>query len=207
VTYAFSAADKEDALREVINLGMGAAGAALAETLGVFVRLSVPALEAIDGQDVVPLLAAARWGTRSVSVSRQAFYGGLSGEALVLFDEIGCRHLADLLGHEGDTSGNLAEEVLLELGNAMVGACINGIADRLKEVVSFAPPALVCDGAPLWQAFATSSFTGRRTLLVCIDFSIEERQFESRIAIFISEKSLARLDTAVEAFLTELMDG
>jgi chemotaxis protein CheC len=207
VTRVFSAADKEDALREVINLGMGAAGAALAETLGVFVRLSVPAVQSIDGGDVMAFLSAAQWDDRPVSMSRQAFYGGLCGEALVLFDEVGCRQLADLLGHEDDNNGHLAEEVLLELGNVMVGACINGVAERLKEVVSFAPPSLVCEGMPLLKAFAPGTFAGRRTLLVCIDFSIESRQFESRIAIFIAEKALARLDAAVEAFLSELMDA
>jgi chemotaxis protein CheC len=207
VTRAFSAADKEDALREVINLGMGAAGAALAEALGVFVRLSVPAVQSIDGGDVMAFLSAAQWGDRAVSMSRQAFYGGMSGEALVLFDATGCRQLADLLGHEDDTNRNLAEEVLLELGNVMVGACINGVAERLSEVVSFAPPSLVCEGLPLAEAFAPGIFAGRRTLLVCIDFYIESRQFDSRIAIFIAEKSLARLDVAVEAFLAEVTDG
>ncbi|MBC8133454.1 MAG: hypothetical protein H7X95_10780, partial [Deltaproteobacteria bacterium] len=44
----------------------------------------------------------------------------------------------------------------------------------------------------------------KRTLLVCIEFLIEERKFESRIAILISEKSIPTLDLSIEKLLADL---
>ena len=44
VTVALLSVDKRDALQELVNIGMGAAGAALAKALGAFVQLAVPGL-------------------------------------------------------------------------------------------------------------------------------------------------------------------
>ena len=206
MTSDFSAEDRDDALREVINIGMGAAGAALAETLGVFVRLSVPKVRQMDTSALLPSLTAPPWNDRRVNASSQAFYGGLSGNALVIFDESGVEQLADLLGHQGDGDGHgaAANEVLLELGNIMTGACVNGIAVRLNQTISFAPPILLCERSTLAGVLSLGANASKRTLLVCIEFLIEERKFESRIAILISEKAIAALDRAIEKLLADL---
>jgi len=204
MTSEFSAEDKDDALREVINIGMGAAGAALAETLGVFVQLSVPKVRQMDTSALLPSLTAPPWNDRRVNASSQAFYGGLSGNALVIFDESGVIQLADLLGHDGDDSGAAANEVLLELGNIMTGACVNGMAVRLNHTISFAPPILLCERSTLATVLSLGANTSKRTLLVCIEFLIAERKFESRIAILIAEKAIAALDQAIEKLLAEL---
>jgi chemotaxis protein CheC len=202
MTTDFSAEDRDDALREVINIGMGAAGAALAETLGVFVHLSIPKVRQMDTSALLPSLAAPPWNDRRVNASSQAFYGGLSGNALVIFDESGVEQLADLLGHDGN--GAAANEVLLELGNIMTGACVNGMAVRLNHTISFAPPILLCERSTLATVLSLGANTSKRTLLVCIEFLIEERKFESRIAILISEKAIAALDQAIEKLLADL---
>jgi chemotaxis protein CheC len=201
----FSAEERDDALREVVNIGMGAAGAALAETLGVFVRLSVPKVRQVDATELLSSLTAPPWNDRPVNASSQAFYGALSGNALVIFDETGVEQLADLLGHDdGEAGAARANEVLLELGNIMTGACVNGIAVRLNHPISFAPPVLLCEGTPLAAVLSPGDEGARRTLLVSIEFAIEERKFDSRIAILISEKAIAALDRAIETLLADL---
>jgi chemotaxis protein CheC len=188
----------------VINIGMVAAGAALAETLGVFVHLSVPKVRQMDVSELLPALTAPPWNDRRVNASSQAFYGGLSGNALVIFDESGVEQLADLLGHDGAISGAAADEVMLELGNVMTGACVNEMAVRLNHTISFAPPILLCERSTLATVLSLGASTSKRTLLVCIEFRIEERKFESRIAILISEKAIPALDRAIEKLLTDL---
>ncbi len=200
----FSAEDRDDALREVINIGMGAAGAALAETLGVFVRLSVPKVRQLDASELLPSLTAPPWNDRRVNASSQAFYGGLSGNALLIFDESGVDQLADLLGHQAGSAEVAPAEVMLELGNIMTGACVNGIAIRLNHTISFAPPILLCERGTLASVLSLGANASRRTLLVCLEFVIEERKFDSRIAILISEKAIPALDQAIEKLLTEL---
>lgn len=204
MTTDFSTEDKDDALREVINIGMGAAGAALADTLGVFVHLSVPKVRQMDTSALLPSLTAPPWNERRVNASSQAFYGGLSGNALVIFDERGVQQLADLLGHDEARGGAEANEVLLELGNIMTGACVNEVASRLNHTISFAPPILLCERSDLATVRSLGASASKRTLLVCIEFLIEERKFESRIAILIGEKAMATLDRSIEKLLSEL---
>jgi chemotaxis protein CheC len=185
-------------------MGMGAAGAALAETLGVFVHLSVPKVRQMETSALLPSLTAPPWNDRRVNASSQAFYGGLSGNALVIFEEAGVGQLADLLGHDGDGDGARPNEVLLELGNIMTGACVNEVARRLNRTISFAPPILFCERSTLAAVGSLGAGTSKRTLLVCIEFLIEERKFESRIAILMGEKAIATLDQAIETFLSDL---
>lgn len=203
-----SSADREDALREAINIGMGAAGAALAEALGTFVRLSVPEVKEVPPGAVVDLLAA-RWAERQVNASYQAFYGEVSGEALAIFDDTAGRSVADLLGHDvndqSSDEGRSADEILLELGNLMTGACVNGIVDRFNEPIHLAPPVLVCQAGDLRATLHPTPTTASRALVVCIDFAIDERQFATRVGIVISEASFATLDEAIDRFFADLL--
>ena len=87
----------------------------------------------------------------------------------------------------------------------MTGACVNGIAVRLKHPISFAPPVLLCERSPLATVLSRGARESTRTLLVSIEFAIEERKFDSRIAILISDKAIAALDRAIETLLAELV--
>src|SRR5204863_8175761 len=82
VTSLMLSGEKLDALQELVNIGMGAAGAALANALGAFVELAVPAVDVTDRQRVATLLENGSWGNnQDVEAVRQRFYGALMGES------------------------------------------------------------------------------------------------------------------------------
>src|SRR5205823_6145639 len=119
-----------DALQELVNLGMGSAGAALAAALDSFVELRVPRLELVEPTRVSELLRTGPWGERDFSCVRQAFFGGLMGESLMLLHGVSPPQLGPLLGHGPNEDADLDnEEMLLDIANAAMGACVNGIAE------------------------------------------------------------------------------
>src|SRR5437868_5930287 len=124
-------ADQADALQEVANIGMGRAGAALAHVLGAFVTLSIPRVQVIRAteveQAVMVLLGA---GAHSVTAVRQSFRCDAMGEAIVLYGPTGCSGLRDLMGYEDDheaASSAGARELLLDVANILIGACLGSI--------------------------------------------------------------------------------
>ncbi|HXT95883.1 MAG TPA: chemotaxis protein CheC [Polyangia bacterium] len=196
--------DKLDALQELVNMGMGKAGAALAEVLGAFVELAVPALDLADRRQVATMLEHGSWANdREVEAVRQRFFGALMGESVMVFDNQAHAELSDLLGHGPDASATERQEALLDLANVVIGACVNGIAEPLNEAVSFAPPARLGGRAEVRGFMSRESAAFGQGLVVNVDFKLEARAFFSRVLVFLPEESIRRIDLAI----TQLLDG
>src|SRR5207249_3053325 len=107
--------DEREALQEIANVGMGQAGASIAQLLGEFVRLSIPRVLVLPAHEACSLLANAGAGG-CVSAVRQGFHGDLRGEAIAIYAEKGWNELADLMGYEaGDCPTE--SEILLDVSN------------------------------------------------------------------------------------------
>ncbi len=196
--------EKWDALQELVNLGMGSAGASLAAALGSFVELKVPRLELVAPDRVLEAFEAGPWREREFSAVRQVFFGGLMGETLMLFQGLNCGKVAELLGHGNLLDASSEEEVTLDLANAVIGACLNGIAEPLGEVLSFSPPSLLGERAAVHKVVTQEVASWNQILLVDVDFQLEDRRLESRVLMFLSESTLGRIEISVTRFLESL---
>jgi len=154
-------------------------------------------------QRLVELLLAGPWGQRDFACIRQGFFGQLMGESLMLLHEVSHARLAALLGHAKAPPSAIDEEMLLDIANAVMGACVSGIADALEESVSFSPPCSLGSRAETEGSVGRRITSWRRVMLVDVDFRLEDRQFESRVLVFLCEESVDRIDHA----LTRLLDS
>jgi chemotaxis protein CheC len=207
MTAARLSAEKLEALQELVNIGMGAAGAALAQALGVFVELAVPSVDFTDRGNVADLLDTGVWARQEVEAVRQPFFGAFMGESMMIFDEQVHAQLADLPGYavatRGEPTSGEQQEMLLDLANVVIGACVNGIANPLQESVSFAAPIALGTRANVRAFLSREALAWQQGLIVNVDFKLEARSFLSRVLIFLPETSLQRIDQA----LTQLLDG
>jgi chemotaxis protein CheC len=200
-------ADKLDAVQELVNMGMGAAGAALAQALNTFVELVVPGVDFTDRRSVASLLDTGAWAKQEVEAVRQPFFGAFTGESMMIFDEEVYAQLVDLPGYvvtSGDKpSAAEQHEMLLDLSNVVMGACVNGIAEPLNETVSFGPPSRLGARGEVRAYLSQEAVAWHQGLIVNVDFRLESRSFRSRVLIFLPEPSIHRIDDAV----TKLLDG
>jgi chemotaxis protein CheC len=199
--------DKRDALGEIVNIGMGVAGSALAQVLNAFVELTVPSVDIVDRRRIASLLDTGTWTGEELIAVRQSFFGSIMGESLILFDGSEAARLADLVGHDQEPTVDQKHELLLDLANVVIGACVNGIAQPLHEIVSFAAPAMLI-GRPKACEFALQeSGSWQRGLVINVDFRLEARSFHSRVLVFLAEQSLELIDRDISRFLDELGAG
>jgi chemotaxis protein CheC len=203
VTAPVLSAEKRDALQEFVNIGMGMAGAALAKALGAFVQLAVPGVDLTDRRHVASLLDVGAWAHQEIEAVRQPFFGAFTGESLMLFDRQAHTELADLMGYTPAPGRSESAEVVLDLANVVIGACVNGITEPLHEAVSFAPPSLLGKRADVRAFLSRDAAAWHQGLLVNVDFKLEARSFRSRVLVFLPEQSIVRIDQA----LTRLLDG
>jgi chemotaxis protein CheC len=208
MTRAALTPEKLDALQELVNIGMGAAGAALAQALGVFVELAVPSVGFTDRRSVASLLDTGAWAKEEVEAIRQPFFGAFTGESMMIFNEHVQDELSDLPGYglaDGDKPTDAEQqEMLLDLANVVIGACVNGIAEPFQESVSFAPPSRLGGRAAIRTFLSHDAVAWHQGLIVNVDFKVEGRSFLSRVLVFLPEHSLQLVDQAVTRLLDEL---
>ncbi len=135
---------QHDALTELINIGYGRAAGALSELTGYRITLEVPQVSMHEISEIAPMLDQVIRG--EVASVNQMFSGPISGTAMLLLDERSAVMLSRLLTDDRNASGtNLdagAREIITEVGNILLNACLGVFGNLLQVHVSFAVPRL-----------------------------------------------------------------
>jgi chemotaxis protein CheC len=134
---------QNDALTELINIGYGRAAAALSELTGYRITLEVPKVSMHLIAEIPGMLANVVSG--EVATVNQMFSGPISGTAMLLLEEESALVLTRLLTDERSTVREFdasAREIIIEVGNILLNACLGVFGNLLHVHVSFAVPRL-----------------------------------------------------------------
>jgi chemotaxis protein CheC len=139
-------ATQQDALAELINIGFGRAAAALSKLTGHRVQLEVPHVTMCPIHEMAdrlrPLVA------NEIATVHQIFSGPVAGDALLVLDQHSAAILKELLTSEPALPLEIdrsAREVITEIGNILLNACLGTFGNLLKLRVSFSVPHLTLD--------------------------------------------------------------
>jgi len=196
--------EQNEVLQEVVNIGMGMAGDSLARILKTFVELSIPRIRLVSVENLNDDIAELVGDKTLITGVRQAFFSYWRGEAITIFDQYGCNELATLMGYSENLDKNSEVELLLDVGNVLVGACLNGIATQLNVEVNFSPPSVIAANIPVERMFNTSQLNWSHTLLFEVNFGLENMRFKSHLLVMMSEETIFTLQNDLDAFLDGL---
>jgi chemotaxis protein CheC len=188
---------QRDALSELVNIGMGQAGDSLARLFDTFIQLSIPRITLVQPRDVTDVIAALVDASGPIVAVRQAFSSRIRGEAIALYAAGGCDALADLVTYPDVTS----EELLLEISNILVGACVGGLAAQFSLDLSFSPPSILGEHGTLDKLLDIDGLPWQNALLAEVNFRVEDRAFHCHLLTFWPDESIAVLFRAVDSFL------
>ncbi|MDH5231789.1 MAG: hypothetical protein OEZ58_01045 [Gammaproteobacteria bacterium] len=192
-----------DILREVVNIGMGQAGALLATLLHQFVKLSIPEVSIIEAKDINFAISRIVGDHQQVDAVRQAFFKQWHGEAIVIYPQNETNNIANLMGHSADSQDLSHTELLLDLSNIQVGACLNGIAKQLNIVLNYAAPAIFAEQTYVEKLFNIDDLSWRQCLMMEVNFAVEDDGFKSHLFIFLTEDSVPSLIKNLERFMDQ----
>jgi chemotaxis protein CheC len=198
--------DKQrDALKELLNIGFGRAAASLSQLTGHRVLLDVPAVSIHPMADLRDALSAVV--KDDVASVHQIFSGTVAGDALLILDHVGAGVLKQLLTDEQplplqvDASGR---EVLTEVGNILLNACLGTFGNLLDVQVSFSIPHLSLDTLHgVLQSLIVNREGMRYGLLVHAGFRLRDAEVTGYLIIVLSVASLDRLLRAIESWEQE----
>jgi len=136
--------DQKDTLTELINIGYGRAAGALSELTGYRITLEVPQVSMHTIAAISPMLE--KLIKDDVASVNQMFTGPISGSALLMLDQNAAVVLSRLLTDERGGSGEFdssAREIITEVGNILLNACLGVFGNLLHVHVTFAVPQLL----------------------------------------------------------------
>ena len=195
-------AAQQDALIELLNIGFGRAAASLSQLTGHRVVLDVPqvsihpisAVRTVLGQVVADDVASVH----------QIFSGPVGGDALLILNHQAAGILKELLTDEPALPLRLdasAREVLTEVGNILLNACLGTFGNLLDVQVSFSVPRLDLDTLDgVLQSLIVNREGMRYALLVHAGFKLRDAEVTGYLVIVLSVASLDRLLRAVESW-------
>jgi chemotaxis protein CheC len=189
-----------DALTELVNMAFGLTASKLSEISGRRILLEVPIIA------IHPIDALARelgmFVTGDVATVHQVFTGPVSGDAILFLNLEDAVELSNLLVEERLRSPRFDSstgEILTEVGNMLLSACLGVFGNLLQVHVTFSIPRLHLDSL---EHFLTSISIGghelRYAIVITASFKIFAQGVEGRIVIVLGVSSLERLVQAVE---------
>ena len=193
---------QKDALSELINIAFARTGAALSELTGHRVLLEPPEVAIYRTEELRPALA--RFVPGDVASIHQVFAGPVAGDALLLLNYEGAVQLTDLLTDEHNASNFLdesAREVLTEVGNILLNACLGMFGNLLKVHVTFSVPRLHLETLDeLIASTTTDKGEMHYALVVYTAFQIRDSSVKGFLVIVLSVASLDRLIQEVDGW-------
>ncbi len=185
---------QKDALTELINIGYGRAASALSELTGYRINLDVPQLAMHPIDEIAPMLARVVQG--EVASVNQVFSGPVAGNALLLLDESAALMLSELLTDEHN-SGALdasAREIIAEVGNILLNACLGVFGNLLEVQVSFSVPRLRVESIEtVMKSITVEQQELRYALMIHTQFHLRASNVTGYLVIILGITSLDRM--------------
>lgn len=175
---------------------MGRAGTSLRQLVKNEVMLTVPSIEILHDEDVVPIIAKS--GPLLVAVEED-FRGLFSGRALLIFPEESSLELVrTLIGCEMQMNEfpEFGDDAIKETGNIVLNCWMSTLANLLKHNLILSIPRVVRgDGSVIL------SNTAEFVLFLHIDFSIRGTKIGGYIALLMGLPSLGALRALIADFV------
>lgn len=185
---------QKDALTELINIGYARAAAALSDLTGHRISLEVPEV-AIH---LIPEISAKlqRVITGEVATINQVFSGPINGNAILLLDRGAALLLNNLLTDRSASSDfdGAAREVITEVGNIVLNACLGAFGNLLKIQVAFTVPQLQIESVQrVLRSITVRGDELEYALIIHTRFHMRASDVSGYLVIILGVTSLERL--------------
>ncbi len=196
-----------DALGEVMNISFGTAAADLAEVMDIFIHLNIPYIKTIGISVLPPYIRDEINDFENCNVIEQQYHGDFNGVALLIFPYGAEKELVSYfqqpenISYESDEIIELEREVLMEIGNILIGACIGKLFELIKSSITYFPPNVI-KGKDLENSLIQSYLDDDDfSITLKTHFNFEDRKIEGHMFLLNSKSSIPHLKKALSAFL------
>ncbi|MFB9885534.1 response regulator [Balneatrix alpica] len=190
-----------DCYQEVVNVAMGQAADRLARLLGVFVKLPVPKVNILEPTELEMALQAVS-DQKSLSAVCQGFIGsGISGEAMVLFSDADFSSIGQLMNFTLPLSDSDQLDVLMDVSNILISACLRGVAEQLDVEFSQGHPVILGQHCSIDDLISALRQKPQRLMAIEINYDLEDQNITCDLLLLFTADSMPALDSRVRLIL------
>lgn len=198
-----------DAVTELINIAFSRSAASLSELTGSRVDLEVPEVSVHPVETVTGTLG--RFVTGEVATVHQVFTGPVEGDAFLLLNFDGAVHLVELLTNDQVSARGLgasAREVVTEVGNILMNACLGVFGNLLHVRFSFSVPRLSLDDlGAMVKSIVIDSQPMQHALVVGARFRLRNSEVTGCLVLVLGISSFELFLREVEAWAERSVTG
>ena len=168
-----------DAYREMANVAMGRAGEQVAKLLGEFIQLPVPNVNLITNNELHMAMTDVKASDSLSAVSHGFIGAGINGEALVIFNDANIVNMGKLLKYNHNATKDESElEVLMDISNILVGACVNALSEQLHVTFSHNHPIILGRHCDIDQVLENNHQRWDKILAIEIAYAIKSHDIQ-----------------------------
>ena len=192
--------NQKDALSELINIAFSRTAASLSELTGNRIILEPPKVDIVPIDELQDRLLKEING--DVATVHQIFSGPVSGDALLLLDHQGAIKLASLVSGEDlevDYMTPSLKEVLMEIGNILLNACLGIFGNLLQLHITFSVPKIHLESLNVMlDTLIISQQELKYALIAITQFKVRDSSIKGYLVIILGVSSLERLLESLE---------
>jgi chemotaxis protein CheC len=200
---------QQDAVTELINIAFSRAAASLSDLTNCRVDLEVPEVSVHQIAEVAS--AVSHFVSGDVATVHQVFTGPVAGDAFLLLNFDGAVHLVDLLTDTQTNRGVLgaaAREVIAEVGNILMNACLGVFGNLLHVRFSFSVPKLSLDDlSHMVQSLVIANDSLQHAMVVGARFKMRGSEVTGCLVLVLGIASFEVFLQAVEAWAGNSLAG
>jgi chemotaxis protein CheC len=200
---------QQDAVTELINIAFSRAAASLSELTNCRVDLEVPEVSVHSVAEIAG--AVSHFVKGEVATVHQVFTGPVAGDAFLLLNFDGAVHLVDLLTDTRSSSralGASAREVIMEVGNILMNACLGVFGNLLQVRFRFSVPKLSLDDLNFMvQSLMIADDALQHALIVGARFRIRDSEVTGCLILVLGISSFEMFLKAVEEWADKSLAG
>ncbi|HUS35745.1 MAG TPA: chemotaxis protein CheC [Verrucomicrobiae bacterium] len=185
---------QKDTLTELINIGYARAAGALSDLTGHRITLAVPEVAIHPIEEITPALEQVVGG--EITSVNQFFGGTISGNAILLLDKSAALLLNRLLTDRpaAEALDESAREVIIEVGNIVLNACLGVFGNLLHVQITFTVPHLQVDEVEqIMRSIRIQDQSFRYALMIHTRFHLRASDVSGYLVIILGVTSLERV--------------
>jgi len=202
---------QQDAVIELVNMGIGKAAEALSQIIREEILLSVPNIEFVNDEDLLDYMN--KIDSKTPSVVMQKFTGDFSGNSMLIFPESSGMSLVKqmLKGTVNDNNiGSFEEEALIEIGNIVLNACFGQLGNLLSTGLDGALPSYL-RSSPEDILQQTKKEAGAeedgQTMLLQVNFSLHDSKTQGFLMFTMDVNSVVTFKEKIDGYLAKILGG
>jgi len=195
--------DQIDALREFMNVSIGAATASMANLLDAFGTMHIPKIEICNSDELADKIEASIDSNSMYFVIKQLFTGKFGGECMFVISQESALNLGNYLYSAKNSSYDDISDAVLELTNILTSTIISRLTQELDTQVQFFVPSLqFLDSTSVVSDDDVAEYSKIIIISTVLDF--EDKQIKGNIYVLTKDKAIESLKILIDKKIEEI---